>query len=158
MESWWQLSLVFLDRLGIKCSIVLLPLLGITWVFGVLAFDQATVVFLYLFAIFNSLQVFSFWIDVSKIQVRFLSYSVWWGRPWLKKCFFFFLRCTVNNSWSRSQLFICMPLTVSLSHGVDWLASSLYGACFSAMIDWFPTTVIGISTFIQSYIRMQTSQ
>ncbi|XP_027057086.1 uncharacterized protein LOC113683993 [Pocillopora damicornis] len=44
-------------KLGIKCSIVLLPLLGITWVFGVLAFDQATVVFLYLFAIFNSLQV-----------------------------------------------------------------------------------------------------
>ncbi|RMX60627.1 hypothetical protein pdam_00013753, partial [Pocillopora damicornis] len=43
-------------KLGIKCSIVLLPLLGITWVFGVLAFDQATVVFLYLFAIFNSLQ------------------------------------------------------------------------------------------------------
>lgn len=158
MESWWQLSLVFLDRLGIKCSIVLLPLLGITWVFGVLAFDQATVVFLYLFAIFNSLQVFSFWIDVSKIQLRFPSYSVWWGRPWLKKCFFFFLRRIVNNSWSRSQLFICMPLTVSLSHGVDWLASSLYGACFSAMIDWFPTTVIGISTFIQSYIRMQTSQ
>lgn len=50
-----------------------------------------------------------------------------------------------------------MPLTVSLSHGVDWLASSLYGACFSAMIDWFPTTVIGISTFIQSYIRMLNS-
>lgn len=45
-------------KLGIKCSIVLLPLLGITWVFGVLAFDQATVVFLYLFAIFNSLQGF----------------------------------------------------------------------------------------------------
>lgn len=44
-------------RLGIKCSIVLIPLLGITWVFGVLAFDQATVVFLYLFAILNSLQV-----------------------------------------------------------------------------------------------------
>ena len=44
-------------RLGIKCSVVLVPLLGITWVFGVLAFDEATVVFLYLFAIFNSLQV-----------------------------------------------------------------------------------------------------
>ncbi|KAL9989371.1 hypothetical protein ACROYT_G003913 [Oculina patagonica] len=43
-------------KLGIKCSIVLVPLLGITWVFGVLAFDEATVVFLYLFAIFNSLQ------------------------------------------------------------------------------------------------------
>ncbi|KAJ7360286.1 Adhesion G protein-coupled receptor L3 [Desmophyllum pertusum] len=43
-------------KLGMKCSIVLLPLLGITWLFGVLAFDQSTVVFLYLFAIFNSLQ------------------------------------------------------------------------------------------------------
>jgi len=43
-------------KLGVKCSIVLIPLLGITWVFGVLAFDRATVVFLYLFAILNSLQ------------------------------------------------------------------------------------------------------
>lgn len=48
---------LFCFRLGIKCSVVLLPLLGVTWVFGVLAFDQNTVVFLYLFAIFNSLQV-----------------------------------------------------------------------------------------------------
>ena len=46
-----------LFRLGIKSTVVLLPLLGITWLFGVLAFDKNTVVFLYLFAIFNSLQV-----------------------------------------------------------------------------------------------------
>ena len=44
-------------RRGIKSSIILFPLLGLTWVFGVLGFDQHTVVFLYLFAIFNSLQV-----------------------------------------------------------------------------------------------------
>lgn len=61
-------------RLGIKCSIVLIPLLGITWVFGVLAFDQATVVFLYLFAILNSLQVCLFqifWYRLLFLTTRF---------------------------------------------------------------------------------------
>ena len=32
-------------------------LLGLTWIFAVFAIDQASVVFYYLFAIFNSLQV-----------------------------------------------------------------------------------------------------
>ena len=44
-------------RLAAKCCAVLLPLLGLTWSFGVLAIDQNVVIFLYLFAIFNSLQV-----------------------------------------------------------------------------------------------------
>uniref|UniRef100_K1PRH9 Uncharacterized protein n=1 Tax=Magallana gigas TaxID=29159 RepID=K1PRH9_MAGGI len=35
----------------------LLPTLGLTWVFGVLSLGGAAVVFQYLFAIFNSLQV-----------------------------------------------------------------------------------------------------
>ncbi|XP_067674740.1 adhesion G-protein coupled receptor D1-like [Haliotis asinina] len=37
---------------------VLMPVLGVTWVFGILAFNEDTVVFQYLFAIFNSLQGF----------------------------------------------------------------------------------------------------
>ncbi|XP_031569695.1 uncharacterized protein LOC116304162 isoform X2 [Actinia tenebrosa] len=45
-------------RVAGKCCAVLLPLLGLTWLFGVLAIDSSTVVFLYLFAIFNSLQGF----------------------------------------------------------------------------------------------------
>ena len=45
------------DRSGVQSTIVLLPLLGITWIFGVLTFNSETLAFQYLFAIFNSLQV-----------------------------------------------------------------------------------------------------
>lgn len=38
-------------------TVVLLPLLGLTWVFGLLAVNQNTTVFAWLFTIFNSLQV-----------------------------------------------------------------------------------------------------
>ena len=40
-----------------KGMIVLLPLLGLTWVFGIMAINKDTMVFQYLFAILNSLQV-----------------------------------------------------------------------------------------------------
>jgi hypothetical protein len=44
-------------KLGLlKGSATLLPLLGLTWVFGLLVFNRDTTVFKYLFAIFNSLQ------------------------------------------------------------------------------------------------------
>jgi len=43
-------------RAGIKAAIVSLPLLGITWTFGLLAFNSDTIFFKYMFAIFNSLQ------------------------------------------------------------------------------------------------------
>lgn len=45
------------DRSGVQSAIVLLPLLGITWIFGVLTFNSEMLAFQYLFAIFNSLQV-----------------------------------------------------------------------------------------------------
>ena len=43
-------------KVGLKGSAVLLPLLGLTWVFGLLVFNRDTIVFKYLFAICNSLQ------------------------------------------------------------------------------------------------------
>ena len=42
----------------LRRSIVLLPILGVTWSFGLLTFISSTVVFHYLFTIFNSLQGF----------------------------------------------------------------------------------------------------
>ncbi|CAH3030092.1 unnamed protein product [Porites evermanni] len=43
-------------RAGVKGMIVLLPLLGLTWVFGIMAINKNTIAFQYLFAILNSLQ------------------------------------------------------------------------------------------------------
>ena len=43
-------------KVGVKASAVILPLLGITWLFGLLAFNSAAVAFKYIFAIANSLQ------------------------------------------------------------------------------------------------------
>ena len=43
-------------RAGIKAAIVSLPLLGVTWTFGLLAFNSDTIFFKYMFAILNSLQ------------------------------------------------------------------------------------------------------
>jgi len=41
----------------VKASVILLPLLGLTWVLGLFAVNQNTLVFAWLFTIFNSLQV-----------------------------------------------------------------------------------------------------
>ena len=40
-----------------KGAVVLLPLLGVTWVFGLLAVNEDLIVFAWIFAILNSLQV-----------------------------------------------------------------------------------------------------
>ena len=44
-------------RSTLKATVILLPLLGLTWVFGVLAIDTNTTVFAWLFTICNSTQV-----------------------------------------------------------------------------------------------------
>ncbi|XP_067018681.1 adhesion G protein-coupled receptor E2-like isoform X4 [Acropora muricata] len=43
-------------RRSVKITVVLLPLLGLTWVFGFMAVDENTIFFHYLFAVVNSLQ------------------------------------------------------------------------------------------------------
>lgn len=45
-------------KLTAKAVAVLLPILGISWIFGVLAVNHHSLAFLYIFAIFNSLQGF----------------------------------------------------------------------------------------------------
>ena len=44
-------------RTGLRSICVLLPLMGVTWIFGLLSVNKETVVFQYIFAILNSLQV-----------------------------------------------------------------------------------------------------
>ncbi|XP_077991166.1 adhesion G-protein coupled receptor D1-like [Glandiceps talaboti] len=43
-------------RSGFRATALLLPLLGLTWAFGLLSIDETTVAFQYIFAILNSLQ------------------------------------------------------------------------------------------------------
>ncbi|XP_071808027.1 adhesion G-protein coupled receptor D1-like [Asterias amurensis] len=43
-------------KAGLKGAVVLLPILGLTWIFGILAVNSATIMFQYLFTIFNSFQ------------------------------------------------------------------------------------------------------
>lgn len=50
-------ALLCVPRLTAKAVAVLLPILGISWIFGVLAVNTHSLVFLYVFAVFNSLQV-----------------------------------------------------------------------------------------------------
>ncbi|XP_046904073.1 adhesion G-protein coupled receptor D1 isoform X1 [Hypomesus transpacificus] len=45
-------------KLTAKAVAVLLPILGISWIFGVLSFNTHSLLFLYMFAVFNSLQGF----------------------------------------------------------------------------------------------------
>lgn len=51
----WSLFLSF--RTGARSLSIILPLLGITWIFGFLAFNSDTIAFEYIFAVANSLQV-----------------------------------------------------------------------------------------------------
>ena len=49
---------IIIFRAGVRAVVILMPLLGITWVFGILQLDQtSTIVFAYLFTICNGLQV-----------------------------------------------------------------------------------------------------
>ncbi|KAL0186687.1 hypothetical protein M9458_018357, partial [Cirrhinus mrigala] len=43
-------------KLTTKAVAVLLPILGISWIFGVLAVNDHSLLFQYMFAVFNSLQ------------------------------------------------------------------------------------------------------
>ena len=52
-----HINLYYISRDLLKGLIILLPLLGITWIIGILAVNEETQAFAWIFAIFNSLQV-----------------------------------------------------------------------------------------------------
>ena len=54
-----------------KAVIILLPLLGVTWIIGILAVNEDTEVFAWIFAILNSLQV-TYYVAVYSIYIAAL--------------------------------------------------------------------------------------
>ena len=48
---------LFLHSKLFVATLVLLPILGVTWMLGIFAVNENTIVFAWLFVIFNSLQV-----------------------------------------------------------------------------------------------------
>jgi len=50
-------SASFTYRAMIKAAIFVIPILGLTWLFGLLAINDHTVVFAWIFSVLNSLQV-----------------------------------------------------------------------------------------------------
>lgn len=61
-------------RNAIKSTLILLPLLGVTWIFGLLAISSTTTVFAWLFTVFNSLQVIPA-CDVSGAHLHYLTWQ-----------------------------------------------------------------------------------
>lgn len=72
---------------GLKASFVLLPLLGMSWSFGVLTMISDNIVFNYIFAIFNSLQGF----------LVFVFHCVFNKQV----CFMILKRRTFRKQWAR---------------------------------------------------------
>ncbi|XP_077868935.1 uncharacterized protein LOC100368044 [Saccoglossus kowalevskii] len=85
-------------RASLKAAIVLLPLLGMTWLFGLLSVNKNTVFFEYMFAILNSLQGF-----------------------------FIFLFYCVNSSEVRAQL-ARKKQTIELTHGISLSSGPRYSS------------------------------
>ena len=48
---------IYMHRALLKAAVIVVPILGCTWIFGLLAINEDTVVFAWIFTIFNSLQV-----------------------------------------------------------------------------------------------------
>ena len=57
-----------------KAVIVLLPLLGLTWIIGILAVNNDTQVFAWIFAVLNSLQVIKLYLHINYYCINVLNY------------------------------------------------------------------------------------
>ena len=56
--------IIAINRSLFIASVILLPLLGLTWIFGILAINSNTTVFAWFFTLFNSIQVRCIAIDI----------------------------------------------------------------------------------------------
>jgi len=62
----FHFEFIILLRSLAKASCVLLPLLGVTWIFGIFAVNEKAVAFAWVFTILNSFQVYS---DIMHLRI-----------------------------------------------------------------------------------------
>lgn len=67
---------IYRFRATLKSLVVLFPLLGITWLFGLLVFATQNVVFQYLFALSNTMQVWCHFITNKYLKTDFFIFYV----------------------------------------------------------------------------------
>ena len=51
------ITIIKINRSLFVASVILLPLLGLTWIFGILTINSNSTVFAWFFTLFNSMQV-----------------------------------------------------------------------------------------------------
>ena len=61
---------MFNCRSILKATVILLPLLGFTWLFGLLAVDENSLVFAWLFTLFNIFQVVLLYLTITIIFTK----------------------------------------------------------------------------------------
>ena len=116
--TWKQFFVLFPFRKTLKSFLILSPLLGLTWVFGLLAVTDAGLVFQYVFTILNSSQVCTNYVYACLKVGRFgqmglglsikglwenhfnptLHISIWITRPSVKKIVCLFYRILIKLS------------------------------------------------------------
>ena len=109
-----QFCVLFPFRKTLKSFLILSPLLGLTWVFGLLAVTDAGLVFQYVFTILNSTQVCTNYVYARRfgqmglgLSIRglwenhfnpTLHLSIWITRPSVKKIVCLFYRILIKLS------------------------------------------------------------
>ena len=133
-------------RQGVKACVVLFPLLGMTWVFGVLSVTDAGLVFQYIFTIVNSLQVFiaGFVIKENCGGHNFTSLMIYFPtvHKHLSSCLSLSIQM-ISFSSLRKQLAFrdispCFPSKGALRSHTDDVSLPRSGSCLSLVETNFP--------------------
>jgi len=121
--STFQCLSLHIHRALLKAAVIVVPILGCTWVFGLLAINEDTVVFAWIFTIFNSLQVTFLFC----CYVYILAWSMQIFSRVLSSCFFMYwgmkrYKISVtefsleNYFLSIYCVYICMQVSFSYVH------------------------------------------
>jgi len=108
---------IFSSSTTVKASVILLPLLGLTWVLGLFAVNRNTLVFAWLFTIFNSLQV----------QWYYDSYMYIHGKNAMKAYVFVGRGCLYFSS-------TCWEVKGYVNWCNMWVCISYHDACMSVRV------------------------